>query len=555
MKRMLVLLLCLLLPLMALAQEEMPEEVQALLDEYNGVRLAAEHVRFTLEDGRQVVLTLTEGGSIVGFECKDGEWQTTLMTTVMDALRPAYVEYAADDALGFHLTSADNTTRLTYRYDGEQFRLTGWVISGCRPVTVEGDTLIYGEGADAFETVLPGGVTDWPWDADDLPLTPERARELAAITEPEVADLYPGYTLRVYYSYNTGTEASASYTRVEDGLLHIRRVSFKAGGEPRVMDCMPVPLSETLLARLKTEPFDTLIGADGQGEAFLTDDPLDSSRIAFDGRILSSDIQRDALVLLMETETGGIAQRFVYVCEYDPQTGLYSMRRTQPLPPDVSLDLFHAGEGEISFEWNGQRYQAAYSRRADGSWRLVWAGDYGPGGAIYSARWYGLETEDGMCIGSFAGQELFSADLNSLLSDPVSALNRSGWAVVHNPDPADRLHLRVSADRASASLGKFYSGTPVQVMSREGAWCHVRIGLGESALTGWMKAEYLTFGPEMDGVKEAFPQLFFREEYEGAPGFDAGFRVIGVDGTLFILMQEDGALLTCPQGWLWEGNG
>lgn len=551
MRRWLVWLLALLLAGSARA-EDRPPELEELLAYFGGSAETAQYISMEA-GGVQYAFVIAGGSMLLGFECRGGAWENVQQTSIPRELQPGNLTTLADGAPGFFLTDLDGC--LTYVLEGDRFRLKAWRFPGSPEVTVDGDLLRYDMGTHTEEVLLPGGVTDWPWEADDLPLTPDRARELAAITEPRVAGLYPGYTLRVFYSYNTGTEAYASYTRLEDGLLHIRRVSFKASGEPRVTDCMPVLLSEALLTRLETEPFDTLIGADGQGEAFLTADPLDSSRITVEGRILSSDIQRDALVLLTETENGGMAQRFVYVCEYDPQTGLYSTRRTQPLPPDVSLDLFHAGEGDISFEWNGQRYQAAYSRRADGSWRLVWAGDYGPGGVIYSAGWYGLEMEDGMRIGSFAGQDLFGADLNSLLSDPASALNRSGWAVVHNPDPADRLHLRVSADRASASLGKFYSGTPVQVLARDGAWCRVRVGLGESALTGWMMAEYLTFGPEMDGVKAAFPQLCPREEHEDAPGLSPGFRVIGVDGTLFILMQEDGALLTCPQDWLWEGNG
>lgn len=552
MKRWLALLLAMLLMMGSAWAEDRPPELEELLAHFGGSAETAQYISMEA-GGVQYAFAIAGGTWLLGFECRDGVWTNVQQTSVPLELRPGNLVVREGSSTEFFLTGLNGC--LSYRLDGDWFCLTGWRIPGSPEVTVDGERLRYDMGTHVEEVLLPGGVTDWPWEADELPLTPERARELAAITEPEVADLYPGYTLRVFYSCNTGTEASASYTRVEDGLLHIRRVSFSAASAPRVMDCMPVPLSQALLSRLETEPFDELIGADGQGEAFRTDDPLDSARIAFEGRILSSDIQQDALVLLTETKADGTAQRFVYVCEYDPQTGLYGIRRTLPLPTDVSLDLFHAGEGEISFEWNGQRYQAAYSRRADGSWRMIWAGDYGPGGVFYSARWYGLEMEDGMRIGSFAGQDLFSADLNTLLTDTASALNRSGWAVVNNPDPADRLHLRVSADRDSASLGKFYSGTPVQVLSRGDKWCRVSVGLGEGALTGWMMTAYLTFGGEMDGVKAAFPQLCLREEHEGAPGLSAGFQVIGVDDTLFILMREDGALLTCPQAWLWEGNG
>ena len=61
--------------------------------------------------------------------------------------------------------------------------------------------------------------------------------------------------------------------------------------------------------------------------------------------------------------------------------------------------------------------------------------------------------------------------------------------VVANPDPEDRLHLRVSPSTTSASLGKYYSGTQVQVLKTyANGWAKVQIG----TLDGYMMTQYLS---------------------------------------------------------------
>ena len=56
-------------------------------------------------------------------------------------------------------------------------------------------------------------------------------------------------------------------------------------------------------------------------------------------------------------------------------------------------------------------------------------------------------------------------------------------AVVCNPDPKDRLHLRTKAFGSAKSLGKYYNGVAVSLLldSNAGAaWAHVRIGNTEA---------------------------------------------------------------------------
>ncbi|MCL1963828.1 MAG: SH3 domain-containing protein [Firmicutes bacterium] len=65
----------------------------------------------------------------------------------------------------------------------------------------------------------------------------------------------------------------------------------------------------------------------------------------------------------------------------------------------------------------------------------------------------------------------------------------SWWAVVNNPNPADRLNLRASPSVEAASLGKYYNGTVVEILLGNGAWCKVRVDV--DGKIGYMMRKYL----------------------------------------------------------------
>lgn len=554
-----MLLLVCLLPAAALAQDAVPAEVRTMIDEYYGQTLPVEYVEIVTLDGRREGIAIVEGMSILGFECVGSVWEMTVQTFVMDEVRPAYPERAADDDPAIRILKRDNTACMTYRFDGTEFRLAGWTIPGYVPVKVAGDTLTYGEGAGAFETVLPGGVADWPWSADDLPVTPAEALARAAISEQSAEGMFPGYTLRGYAAFNDGTQADAVYSRISNGVLLIKRVMLEAGCEVRVTDCEPIHLSEGLLARLEAEPFDTLISCWTGDSTFLTQDAFDLNRYPLpEGALIRQNrVEEHSLVVLAEVE--GV--RCLYVFE-ESETPI---RVTNPLPEDVYIDFFHSGDGIVQFEWAEQNMTAAFVRREDGKWLLSWCTCYGPSADIhFSTNAFGIRVydENGFAryhVGTLtANSDLFTVNLSEL-NGAQPGLDRSGWAVVSNPDPADRLHLRVKADKAARSLGKFYNGTPVQVLRQKGSWTEVQIGFGITARTGWMMTQYLTFGSDMDKINAACPDLFFREEYEAENKLDAGYMVVGVEESnspkQYILLGDDGMVMYVPQHWLWGGNG
>ena len=87
-------------------------------------------------------------------------------------------------------------------------------------------------------------------------------------------------------------------------------------------------------------------------------------------------------------------------------------------------------------------------------------------------------------------------------------MDTSRWAVVSNPNPDDRLHLRREPAKTAASLGKYYNGTPVRILAERGDWVQVDI----FGVTGWMMKEYLAFGQAGHSVKAAFPARTFADD-------------------------------------------
>lgn len=85
-----------------------------------------------------------------------------------------------------------------------------------------------------------------------------------------------------------------------------------------------------------------------------------------------------------------------------------------------------------------------------------------------------------------------------MLLVPAAAMANS--AVVDNgSDPASRLNLRTQPSRDAAAIGKFVSGTPVEVIADAGnGWSKVRIGGGRSGVTGYMMTDYLKSASAID---------------------------------------------------------
>ena len=69
---------------------------------------------------------------------------------------------------------------------------------------------------------------------------------------------------------------------------------------------------------------------------------------------------------------------------------------------------------------------------------------------------------------------------------------------------SSKLNMRTQPSRDSRSLGGFYSGTQVEIVSDAGeGWSEVNIGSGSGSVSGYMMSEYLATGSDMSGVRDS----------------------------------------------------
>lgn len=78
-------------------------------------------------------------------------------------------------------------------------------------------------------------------------------------------------------------------------------------------------------------------------------------------------------------------------------------------------------------------------------------------------------------------------------------------AVIDNGgDPASMLNLREQPDRNARALGKFLSGTQVEVLADAGGgFSEVEIGAGQGVVRGYVMTQYLSAGASVDATRTA----------------------------------------------------
>jgi hypothetical protein len=165
----------------------------------------------------------------------------------------------------------------------------------------------------------------------------------------------------------------------------------------------------------------------------------------------------------------------------------------------VTIQLLYNGTAGIEYIYD----DAACSEESEGflffGHRTVWDGSVVPMQA--------------MLYGDHPWDDITQINWNTLphnLSEASAQMDSGNYAMVVNPNPADRLHLRERADKRSRSQGKYYTGTAVGVMAQDGDWMQVTFGDWNSWVHGYMMKRYLTFGQSGSALQldlSAMPQL------------------------------------------------
>lgn len=589
-KYFLLTLLLLLLASAALADESgfcdpVPE---SLLEKLEGT--TRDCIAFDLPDGGRQVFTTNEYGWLNGYRWKDGQWQITTDGVTLGEESFVYLRRhdpgksrpdgsACADALGFDFYSPTGAYE-SYHYNGEWFSLDGFA----DPARYDGAVMIrdaaiayYPTGSTApayqFDAGSPEKMYSFLFDFDVYPATPVEGQRIAALLPAAIRAGFPGYTLADHQLYESDDlKADATFVRVADDgqgpvLQVIQAVYSAKRGLERTDSLLDIPIS----ARLASMPVEKLWS--DYHDVFREPDALDETRVPIDGKVVDLHPQREQLILLTEDAQG---DRRLTVISPDG-SGNYSQQTTHPLPSRTSMDDFHAGEGDIYLDMEGQTWSLYYHKTARGEWKLTGGRCYnGEESFDYSVNRFGVSIwtsdETIRLYGTSCADDLFAAEFQvypKTLAGIKKSVDPSGWAVVSNPNPADRLNLRVRADRSADSYGKFYNGTPVRVLKTSGDWCKVQVG--EDGLTGWMVKEYLAFGDQTGAVEPAFPWRMVKEGYEDQdiPGWadrtqkkektipkQDDWVVAGIADNLYILLDRtDGSLMYAPMDYFWEGNG
>lgn len=588
------LLLCLFIapcPAKADAFETLPAEVQQLfLSEYSQEDVA-DTLTFSLANGQTCCMILNHFGWLYGYFTQGDGYVLNYCNSNLANVGTESLQLVRHTSSGLQPDGSAYTKTPGFDiWNGEGCRMSFCFSEGDQGFDFVG---YRGEHSDYDVMVSPGGdemvqlafyrdgqldsrfrVYDSLFrmpDLTELPAQPEQARLLEAVSPERLAARQEGYTLRWYSSDGVleDTMVETAYSKVENGFLTVRWVKYQAGGAIiSELTSFPIPLSKEFQQRLEAEPFDQLISLSYSNE-FQTDDFLNTSLIPVSGSILQSSIQPHALLLLMEDEAG--VRRLTEITRNE--NGVYALRQTPPLPKGVWMDSFHAGMEGLLLEWDQQHHQVNFQRTFDGEWKLIWLTCYGEKETLNCS--FGLNTgtlmdTDTLRIGVLPF-DLFADDLTTLpcTSEELTAqLDRTGLAVVCNPDPNDRLHLRTKPSREADSLGKFWNGTPVRVLNERDGWCQVEIGT-DGRLTGWMLKKYLVTGAKMDQVTPCFSQQTLRDdkaETETPIYTDlslkerycthSGWALMGVaDDRLYVVVTDEGETGYAPMEWFFDGNG
>lgn len=213
-------------------------------------------------------------------------------------------------------------------------------------------------------------------------------------------------------------------------------------------------------------------------------------------RYMGGSYQEEQLQFLMEKPDG---THVLVGCVLNPDWRL--TEESAPLPQDVSYGFENFTH---SLNFRGKAVTLRYIPSLS-TWN-IWVANF-EGEDLFFGYHMVKDQAGWFYLGRHPWGDIRTLDLNKLpktLLEALAGMSNDGFAVVANPNPADRLHLRTRPDKSSPSFGKYYNGTPVRVLSTQKDWTQVDV-FGQ---VGWMMSAYLNFEwPYAFRIKGIMPQL------------------------------------------------
>ncbi|MEG1890072.1 MAG: SH3 domain-containing protein [Clostridia bacterium] len=215
------------------------------------------------------------------------------------------------------------------------------------------------------------------------------------------------------------------------------------------------------------------------------------------------EINDDSMEFLMEKPDGTLV--FVGVAWRESDGWLLTESTALPEGTIYGYDCY-----ETSL-YLPQKLIVEMKRSADGTWGIAYVTSNGRDFLFFGSCWIARDFNamEDRHFGDHPWGDMTKLDWNTLpvdMEDALKSMDNSAWAVVNNANPEDRLHLRTEPSKDAASLGKYYNGTPVHVLSEQGEWVKVAL----FGVEGWMLRRFLAFGEDMNTVKNAYPFLVIR---------------------------------------------
>ena len=276
---------------------------------------------------------------------------------------------------------------------------------------------------------------------------------------------------------------------------------------------------------------------------------------------LDGQADEDGLRFLLRRPDG----RAVFIGVTQDDAGLFRTAESTPLPQDARVYLGDENfTSALVIEWaDVRRASLVLAPYADGSWGLYQCPHFV--GTLLGRNW--MQQEEGHRVfGAHPWSDVTAIDWTTVPTDEAqlrATFDTDGWATPNNPNPADRLHLRAEADRSAASLGKYYNGTPIQVITCGDEWTKVDV----CGTQGYMMTRYLAFGEDMAAVAGAAPAMQLKAAQTRlyvSPQEDASYEIVTHDPLVIGILGETWYHVWYPdsglsgymkQDALWPGNG
>ncbi len=384
------------------------------------------------------------------------------------------------------------------------------------------------------------------------------------------------YTYSVAWSSENGGEISRSAVVEEENGNHLTHDSA-AEYLPAFWLNNCINLGDFDLARFPSMGFGGDYSDSWPGQVFLSEA---AAALMPDEAYLKGIYQTGNLHFLMEKPDGNLFYTVCYYNEIVPRTA--ELRESSALPKNTYLGVenFYDNLGiEKSDFIQGVSVQD-FPRSGGSGIRYVWNFGYENPLIFGKTSLYAGNDSKLIFYGFHPWRNIGVIRWGSIpvsIEDAMEHFSSEEFAVVSNPNPQDRLHLREKPDKESRSLGKYYNGTPVHVSEIRGDWACVYVG----DQLGWMMKKYLVFGQKDQPLRcdtSAMPQLMAKTEYElkvfvwpeeydypGSvfyvnPFSDPAYhtmKIIGIIGDEWyhVWFPENDEYGFVKQSDLWEGNG